>query len=492
MPTKAEQIVLDVQDLFTRISAFTVEQEPAPTPDPEPEPGPEPEPVPEPEPEPEPAVLDQSSAFLAGVWSISDESADKYGGRDAYTDVKGSAATVEFVGTRIRLFGAAAPHHGTAGVSIDGQLGVTVSQTRSSRAETVEFFDSGELANQEHTLVLTVVGDGVIALDKIELNGTADPKPEPEPIPEPDPVPAPTGDGRITVSGDKIYRDGEEWWFLGYNSFVWSADCGFDYEKMSAAEVDDWFASMRHDGHGCVRLFFFRGWDYARLDAAVESARRHNVYLLVTLDDAIGGCGENDKDAAWFDNQSERVDFEDHLRTVLHRYKSEPRIFAVEYFNEPSYADGRLRAFYDEMGTVAREVDPTRLMSSGTVAPYWLDGHANFRDVHASPGVDIASLHEYDQSEDASNHLDDALANAAGKPLIVGEFGIAANSSGEGCWTSFVDRADRFRRKADAYLSTKGCIGALAWAWQPESSDCGYGTLDRDEASQAVLRDTTR
>lgn len=490
MPTTAEQIVIDAKDLIARISAYVPETDPEPTPTPDPVPDPDPPaPDPEPAPAPEPIVLDQSSAVFAGVWSISGESADKYGGRDAYTDVKGSRATVDFVGTRIRLFGATAPHHGTASVGIDGRAGVVVSQTSSSRAETVEFFDSGELARREHTLVLTVGGDGVTALDKIELNGSvADPAPEPVP----DPEPAPTGDGRITVSGDKIYRDGEEWWFLGYNSFVWSANCGFDYEKMTADEVDDWFASMRHDGHGAVRLWFFRGWDYSRLDAAIESARKHNVYLLITLDDAIGGCGENDKDASWFDDQKERDDFEDHLRTVAHRYKSEPVIFALEYFNEPHYADGRLRAFYDEMGAVAREVDPDRLMSSGTVAPYWLDGHDNFRDVHESPGVDIASLHEYDQGEAASNHLDDALANTGGKPLIVGEFGIAANASGEGCWTSFADRANRFRAKADAYLSAPGCIGALAWAWQPESSECGYGTLDRDEASQAVLRETMR
>ncbi|MEP6561837.1 MAG: hypothetical protein ABJD68_12295, partial [Nakamurella sp.] len=67
----------------------------------------------------------------------------------------------------------------------------------------------------------------------------------------------------ITVRGDQILRGGEPWWFAGYNSFTWSGNCGRSAELMSEDQVDAWFASMRHDGHGAVRLMFFQGWDLA-------------------------------------------------------------------------------------------------------------------------------------------------------------------------------------------------------------------------------------
>ncbi len=290
-------------------------------------------------------------------------------------------------------------------------------------------------------------------------------------------------------------RGGQPWWFVGYNSFVWSGDCGNDEEKMSAAQVDAWFASMRHDGHGSVRLFFFSGWDMSRMDAVVASAKKHNIYLIITLDDAIGGCGENDKDAGWFDNASERSTFKAHMSNLLTKYKGETAIFAFEYFNEPSYADGKLRQFYDEMGAHAATIDPNRLFSSGTVAPYWLGNEANFKDVSSSSGVDIASLHEYDQDEIESNHGPKVRANAAGKPVIAGEFGIDSNQSGSGCKTNFTERAKRLTGKAKAYIGgVDGYVGGYAWAWQPGNGggSCEYGNIDADTPTQDAFRTITK
>lgn len=289
----------------------------------------------------------------------------------------------------------------------------------------------------------------------------------------------------ITVAGDQILRGGEPWWFLGYNSFVWSGDCGNDDEKMSAADVEQWFSEMRHDGHGAVRLFFYDGWDIERLDAAVESAKRHKVYLTITLDDAIGGCGENDKDASWFADQSEREVYQAHMEMLLERYRGETTFAWFEFFNEPDYEDGALREFFDEMGAAADVIDPDRLFASGTVAPYWVDGEENFLDIHESDGVDVASMHEYDEGEVESNHGPGVRANAAGKPVIVGEYGITA---GEGCDSDFASRADRVADKAQAYTGD-GYVGAFAWAWQPGGGGCELGNLDADSATQDVLRE---
>ncbi|MDN5747702.1 MAG: cellulase family glycosylhydrolase [Pseudonocardia sp.] len=298
-------------------------------------------------------------------------------------------------------------------------------------------------------------------------------------------------DVSITVEGDQILRNGQPWWLLGYNSFVWSGNCGDEDERMSAQDVDEWFSSMRHDGHGSARLFFFEGWDIERLDAAVESAKRNDIYLTITLDDAIGGCGETVKDDEWFSDQGERDAFQAHMTMLLERYRGETTIAWFEYFNEPDFADGELREFYDEMGAVADEIDPDRLFSSGTIAPYAVGEDADFRSLHESPGVDIASLHEYDENEVESNHGPDARANSAGKPVIVGEFGLFATESGEDCERDFAERAEQTAAKAEAYTTIEGYAGALMWAWQPgpnNASQCEYGNLDVDEATQDVLR----
>ena len=291
----------------------------------------------------------------------------------------------------------------------------------------------------------------------------------------------------ITVDGDRILRGGEPWWFLGYNSFTWSGDCGDEDERMSTEQVEEWFASMRHDGRGAVRLFFFEGWDLDRLDAAVESAKRHDLYLTVTLDDAIGGCDESDKDEAWFADQGERDAYREHMVMLLERFRGEATIAWFEFFNEPDPDVEALRPFYDEMGVVAEGIDPGRLFASGTIAPYD-GGPVSFRTLHESPAVDIASLHEYDEGEVESNHGPDAREGAAGKPVIVGEFGLYASADGVDCAYDFAGRAEQVAAKVEAYTSVEGYAGALAWAWQPGGGTCEYGNLDEDEESQDVLR----
>ena len=298
----------------------------------------------------------------------------------------------------------------------------------------------------------------------------------------------------ITVEGDRILRNGQPWWLLGYNSFVWSGNCGDDGERMSTEDVDAWFTSMRHDGHGSVRLFFFDGWELDRLDAAVESAKRNDIYLTITLDDAIGGCGETDKDDEWYADQGERDTFRAHMTTLLERYRGETTIAWFEYLNEPDFADGQLRAFYDEMGAVADEVDPDRLFASGTIAPYSVGEDAEFLALHESPGVDIASLHEYDENEVESNHGPDTRANAAGKPVIVGEFGLYASESGDDCERDFAERVEQTAAKIQVYATTEGYAGAQMWAWQPgpnNAAECEYGNLDVDTAVQDLLRTFT-
>jgi hypothetical protein len=350
------------------------------------------------------------------------------------------------------------------------------------------------------TAALLAVAVLAVALVVVTGRGPAAAPPAavpPAPVAAP-PPPAVDGlgsDAPITVAGDRVLRNGEPWWFAGYNSFVWAGECGDDDERMTAEQVDEWFASMRRDGHGAVRLFFFDGWDVERLDAAVAAAEENDLYLMITLDDALANCGQEEVDEEWFADQGVRDAYRDHMVALLERYRGVNTIAWFEYFNEPDVDLEALRPFVDEMGAIAESVDPDRLFATGTIAPYD-GGPVSFRTLNESPQVDIASLHEYDETEIESNHGPDVRAESAGKPVIVGEFGLFAspdgtgtNSEGEDCTYSFTERADRVAAKLEVYTTVPGYVGALAWAWQPGGEDpCEYGNLDADEATQDVLR----
>ena len=303
-------------------------------------------------------------------------------------------------------------------------------------------------------------------------------------------MPAPPGTASITatpvsVAGDRLVRGSEPWWFLGYNSFTWSGNCGDPGETMTQQQVDLWFSSMRHDGHGAVRLFFFPGWDESRLDATVAAARRNGIYVIITLADALGNCGQDKVDAAWFSDRDKVGAYRDHLVAMLTRFRGDPTVAWFEWFNEPGWNDGKLLPFLEQMHRVAAGVDPSRLFSSGTIAPYALGGPEDFTALSRSAAVDVVSLHEYDQDQVESSHGPETVAAAAGKPVVVGEFGIEA---GPGCDVGFADRADRVRAKAAVYTRPP-YSGALMWAWQPGGTAvCDLGNLDADAATQGALR----
>ncbi|MEU4447699.1 cellulase family glycosylhydrolase [Actinosynnema sp. NPDC050801] len=416
--------------------------------------------------------------YPSGTWGTTTGRPAKFNADDHFSSDVGARAQLRFTGAQVILKGAVAPHHGTATVTVDGGAPTTVSQQGALRQDNVPFFTSAALAAGTHTVTLTVAS-GTISIDSAELIGTPA-------------ISLP----RITVQGDNIQRNGQDWWFTGYNSAVWSGDCGRDDERMTPAQVDAWFAGMRHDGHGAVRLFFFEGWDLTALDAAVVAARRHNVYLTITLDDAIAGCGETHKTPEWFGNPQEREAYRRHMAQLLERYRGETAIAWFEFLNEPGGDNTwrQVRDFYDAMGDIATGVDPDRLFSAGTVSPQAVGGEANYRALSGSRGVDVASVHEFDADAAISTHYVAAKANSAGKPLVVGEFGLPANATGEGCARSFAARATQVSIKINAYVRDGANAGAFGWAWQPggQPDACAMDNLDTDTLSQAHFRTASR
>jgi methyl-accepting chemotaxis protein len=80
-------------------------------------------------------------------------------GSNAHSSMPGDTATLRFTGTRIRFYGVAAPNHGKATVSIDGQEPVTIDQYADKREQGTLDWQSAVLPRGTHTFTLTVLGE---------------------------------------------------------------------------------------------------------------------------------------------------------------------------------------------------------------------------------------------------------------------------------------------------------------------------------------------
>lgn len=418
-------------------------------------PGPDPNPDPAPVLETTKVDQDDSAFAYTGPWSTS-TGTGKDGGSDRYSALVNARATIKFTGRYIALVGAAAPHHGRVSVSVDGSVSV-VTQKADAREDNYTFFEMQWPTSGEHTVIIAPVGDGVVSLDYARIAGEVVRPSQPStPTPNPPTAPPPAGSMPwITRDGTRLMRSGVPWWFVGYNSFVLTANCGHPHERMDEAAVDRLLDQhMRKDGHGMLRVFFYRGWNLQRLDHLIKACKRNNVYIMLTLDDAIGGCGASNKGEGWFKDDAAVGGYRAHMTAMLTRYRDEPTIAMWEWFNEPKWYNGAFLNFVNNMGPIARQLDPNHLWCSGTMPPYSLGGNDNFKKLNESQYIDVASLHEYDLNEAPSNHFRPSIDNAAGKPTIVGEFSAKGGS-----------REAMVKRKLQAYIGEPRCCGALFWAW---------------------------
>jgi methyl-accepting chemotaxis protein len=97
-------------------------------------------------------------------------------GTNSHSSMPGDTATLRFVGTRIRFYGVAAANHGMASVCVDNGPESVIDQYSENRVHGVMNWESPVLPHGEHTLKVTVLGDGNprsrhvwINVDRVEI-----------------------------------------------------------------------------------------------------------------------------------------------------------------------------------------------------------------------------------------------------------------------------------------------------------------------------------
>lgn len=292
----------------------------------------------------------------------------------------------------------------------------------------------------------------------------------------------------VTRSGSNLMANGSKVQFTGYNNYVMT-DCGTAQEMLNDAQRDAFFAGLRPKS--VVRCWAFQGYTLTNLDKIVASAALHNQWLVMTLTDEFGNCGDGlgAKNATFYATGYTGGYFA-WIDTIVPRFSSSTALLAWELVNEPSSGANNtdLKNMFDASAARIRTHDTNHLISTGT-QPAWAYGdQAGYQLIHSGPNIDICSMHEYDEQSSASGHLTDVLTSAQNlnKPIFVGEYGIKATDSG-GCAYTFAQRAAAYTAKLADYLSHPEVGGCCAWSYSMNHhTSCDLGIFDGDPTMTAI------
>jgi hypothetical protein len=344
---------------------------------------------------------------------------------------------------------------------------------------------------------------------------------------------SPTASPFVQRSGTQLVLHGKPYRVVSVNAYELATQWGVNPgcgAMLDDAALDAFFASL--PAGTTVRIWGFQGSmgtnihtrarDWGPLDRVVQAADRHGDHLIVSLGNQSGVCDDGHwKDIDWYRGGYRNVypgdgytiattSYWDWVREIVDRYKSSPAIAMWEPVNEPDATDcdagsncdpahrhcsdqqasaAALRGFYDVVGREIKRIDPVHLVESGAPGgPQcgWVDDL--YQTIHASPGIDVASYHDY-ESDALSPFLKLRLQQAArlGKPLIVGEAGTLAGGDGSAGCPTLAARRQAIDAKVRAQFDA-GVGAVLLWDWVPDARPaiCTYDIGASDPLQQSL------
>jgi len=341
--------------------------------------------------------------------------------------------------------------------------------------------------------------------------------------------------GVIVNRSGRLFLDGEPYKFLSLDASnaatLWSVNWGCSWQPTDA-DLDALFASL--PPHTLVPFWATQamaynvhtrpGIDFTAIDRVFAAAARHDQFVMPELETQQGYCSDGHwKDLSWYEG-GYRSSFDDdgrgleplsywqYIHLIVPRYRDSPALGMWELMVEPEASNctgalgsacythstcppgaaEALQSFFTIVGGEVKRLDPTHLISSGTigggqcgtVGPDWAR-------VISSPGVDVCSLHDYDGADEpisAGWLADIAACRTAGKATILGETGLYGSTAPEQNCQSTGSRAQSLQRRIDAFLRA-GVSGVAVWGWsgQTATPGCQYGVA-LDDPVMPVLR----
>ncbi len=325
--------------------------------------------------------------------------------------------------------------------------------------------------------------------------------------------------GYVAASGSQFSLDGRPWRPIGYNQYRLTSIpggyvCDAGYGAISDASLGQRLDDMKAAGANVVRTWFFQsffdGGGWAPFDRLLDAASARGMTVIGVLVNHYPDCepsGGSQKTTAFYASGFRDPgfgyvrSFEAYARMVATRYASNRTIAFWQLVNEaetpadPPLAGcgvggaAALRAFASSMRAALRDVDPSHLVSLGTIGSGQCGAsfleYASLHEV-----VDVCEVHDYGAPQvampgDAFNGIAVRIAqcNELGKPIFVGEAGIPASVGADGLPTATTTAATLTRRAQffDAKLAAQlgaGMDGYLIWDKIAENSDSPFAGLD--------------
>ncbi len=330
---------------------------------------------------------------------------------------------------------------------------------------------------------------------------------------------------RVATDGESLTLDGRRWWPAGLDAYQLATDWSINSGCGAEVDLDAFFASLppnsltRFNAFATLATDRVTGArDFRPIDAVFAAAERHGQFVMPVLSSFDGACeDEVFKEYSWYADGwrrpspppagetvvTEMPSYAAWLETALTRWKDSPALAMWDLLGEPEPLVGGLggtcprdaatvlRRFADDVGALARGIDPVHPLSLGTIGGGQCGtAGPEFRRLAESPYLDVLQYHDYgaDGIPLPGNEFDGLAvrleqARAVGKPLLVAEIGQYA---GGPCGTA-EQRAADIAAKIDGQRAA-GAAGALLWAFVPDPRplECTYD-IGPDDPVRAVL-----
>ncbi|KAL7135447.1 hypothetical protein ABFS83_11G097000 [Erythranthe nasuta] len=364
----------------------------------------------------------------------------------------------------------------------------------------------------------------------------------------------------VGTRGTRFVVNGRPFYFNGFNSYwlMYMAS-----EPLTKEKVTETFVQASEYGMNLARTWAFSdGGDrplqkspglynedmFKGLDFVVSEAKKHGIYLILSLVNNWEGYGGKKQYVQWARDQGQNLNNEDdfftnpivkgyyknYVKAVLTRvnsitgvaYKDEPTIFAWELMNEPrceSDLSGKsIQDWVAEMSTYVKSIDTNHLLEVGLEGfygesvpgkkqnnPGGIEVGTDFISNNRIPQIDFTTIHIYpDQWIPGSNdeiqdefvdkwiqaHIDDS--KSVGKPFMVAEFGKSSKLSGYSVGARDKYFGKIFDRVYSCAITDGPCGGALFWqvmALGMENWSDGYEVvLERSPSTVGVISQQSR
>ncbi len=218
--------------------------------------------------------------------------------------------------------------------------------------------------------------------------------------------------------------------------------------------------------------------DHGQFSSHVDARWYDNPYNA-----ANGGPVPEADPAAFFSDPTAKQLFKQRLRYLVARYGAYRDILAWELFNETQFTGSPARntfnsqqvrddlvAWHAEMAAYLRAVDPyDHLITTSS------DIDTSVAAIWADPNIDLVQVHDYGalsgRDERFAGYAED-LSATYGKPVIIGEFGLAGNPELSFDPTTSTLTPDRIAHLVQgtahhnsAWASAMAGSGAMSWWW---------------------------